>query len=261
MKKIIKRIFAWTFLTGLVMISGTLTIVLFPEPLFAHQLEHGNFKVYSDKPVDKSIVGILDSALSLVKKSELHDPEYRFDVFLCHNTLFGKIDDRLLGDAVSARATDNNVVVKVDIVPSRNVAFSNVFENCEADLTWLIAHEMMHCLQENRYGKWTFNPFNPPVFWKLEGYPEYVARQPMLLDPQYSLKNEIQRYIDLDNGAPGQWMPIVDGRCNSPKYYYRSRLMTEYLIDVKHFTYDQILKDTTSGDAIFAEMVAVKQKM
>lgn len=261
MKKIIKRVFAWTFLTGLVLISGTLTIVLFPEPLFAHQLEHGNFKVYSDKPIDTNIEGVLDNALILVKRSELYDPEYHFDVFLCYNTLFGKIDDKLLGREVSARATDNNVVVKVDIDPGRNVAFSNIFENCEADLTWLISHEMMHCLQEHRYGKLTFNPFNPPVFWKLEGYPEYISRQPMLSDSLYSLKNEIQRYVDLDNGSPDQWIPIVDGRCNSPKYYYRARIMTEYMIDIKHFTYDQILQDTTSAEAIFTEMVAWKQKM
>jgi hypothetical protein len=261
MKKIIKRIFAWTLLSGIVTISGTLTIVLFPEPLFAHQLEHGNFKVYSDKPIDKSIEGVLDNALTRVKKSELFDPEYRFDVFLSHNTLFGRIDDKLLGRGPSARATDNNVVVKVAIDPVRNVAFSNIYEDCEADLTWLISHEMMHCLQENRYGKWTFNPFKPPVFWKLEGYPEYISRQPMLSDPNYSLKNEIQRYVDLDSGSPDQWIPIVDGRCNSPKYYYRARIMTEYLIDIRHFTYHQILHDTTSADAVFAEMVAWKQKM
>jgi hypothetical protein len=43
-----------------------------------------------------------------------------------------------------------------------------------------------------------------------------------------------------------------------PDYYYKGRLMMEYLMDIKHLTYDQILKDTVSENTIFKEMIKWK---
>jgi len=36
--------------------------------------------------------------------------------------------------------------------------------------------------------------------------------------------------------------------------------MTEYLMDVKHFSYDKILTDTISEDRIYAEMIKWKDE-
>jgi hypothetical protein len=57
----------------------------------------------------------LSNALGLVKRSELYDPTYQYDIFLSHNTVYNEIDDKVLGLGPSARATDNNVVIKVGI--------------------------------------------------------------------------------------------------------------------------------------------------
>ena len=38
-------------------------------------------------------------------------------------------------------------------------------------------------------------------------------------------------------------------------YYYKGRLMIEYLMDIKHLSYDQILKDSVSESTIFKEMI------
>ena len=78
----IKRIFIGTLLTVMVTISGLIAIVFFPEPLFANKLEHGQFNVYSNTVIDMEINEVLDNALTLVKKSELYDPNYTFDIFL-----------------------------------------------------------------------------------------------------------------------------------------------------------------------------------
>jgi hypothetical protein len=260
MKKTIKRILAGTLLTVIVTISGLATIIFFPQPLFANKMEYKQFKIYSNSEISKGIEIVLDNALGLVKKSELNDPTYTYDVFLCYKSIFNKIDDKLLGYGPTARATDNNVVVKVNVDPTRNLAFPTFRGNCEADLTYLVAHEMMHCLQENKYGKLRFNPFHHPAFWKLEGYPEYISRQTKLTSQGYDLKKEIDRYIDLESKLTDIWISIEDGRCTAPKLYYKSRLMMEYLIDVKNLSYDKILNDTVSENEIYAEMLKWKTK-
>lgn len=260
MKKTIKRILAGTLLTVIITVSGLLTIIIFPEPLFAKKLEHGQFKVYSNNKINKDVEIILDNAVNLVKRSELYDPTYTYDIFLSYNSLFNKIDDKFLGHGPTARATDNNVIIKVDIDSKRNLAFPTFYENCEANLTYIIAHEMIHCLQEYKYGKLKFNPFRHPENWKLEGYPEYISRQTKLSDKDYDLINEIERYIDLESKLTDIWITVEEGGCKTPKYYYKSRLMTEYLMDIKHFSYDKILTDTISEDRTYAEMIKWKDE-
>lgn len=258
MKKTIKRIFTGTLLTGLVIISGLLTIIFFPEPLFANKLVHKQFNVYSNDKIDNDIKEILDNALSLVKGSELYDPTYTYDLYLSHNSFFNKIDNTILGHGPSARATDNNINFKVAVDIKRNLFIPTFYQKCEGNLTYLLAHEMVHCLQENKYGKLKFNPFRHPELWKLEGYPEYVSRRAKLLTNDYNLANEIERYINVESKLTDIWITIEEGGCKAPKYYYKSRLMTEYLMDIKHLSYDKILTDTTSEDRIYAEMIRWK---
>jgi hypothetical protein len=253
-----KKIVTGTILVLLVIISGIGTIVLFPQPLFANKIEYKTFKVYSNEKIDDKIKGTLDNALSLVKDSELHDPAYEYDVFLSYNTLYNSFDDIVLGRGPAARATDNNVVIKVRIDIEKNLFFPTFYQACEGNLTNMIAHEMIHCLQAHKYGKRTFNPFRHPEMWKLEGYPEYISRQVKLQAPGYDLIREIERYIELDSKATDIWLPVEEGGCKSPNYYYKSRLMTEYLIDIKGYSYDEILSDTTSEDSIYKEMMKWK---
>lgn len=261
MKKTIKRIFAGTLLTGLVTISGLVTIIFFPEPLFAHKIEHGQFNVYSNDKIDKSITDVLDNAANLVKTSELYDQAYTFDIFLSHKSFFNKFDNRILGHGPSARAIDNNIIVKVAVEIKGNLFFPTYYQKCEGDLTYLLAHEMIHCLQENKYGKLKFNPFRHPELWKLEGYPEYVSRRTRLSSSDYNLPNEIERYIDLESKLTDIWIAIEEGGCKAPRYYYKSRLMTEYLMNVKHYSYDKILRDTVSEDKIYSEMLIWKDSI
>ena len=103
-----------------------------------------------------------------------------------------------------------------------------------------------------------FNPFRHPEFWKLEGYPEYISRRPQLLSKNYSLVDDIEQYTDLKNKATGIWILTEEGGCEMPDYYYKGRLMMEYLMDIKHLTYDQILQDTVSENTIFKEMIKWK---
>ena len=98
MKRTIKRILAVTTLAIVVTFSGLFTIVLFPQPLFANKVEHKQFSVYSNDKITSDIIPLLDNALALVEKSEINDPNYKYDILLAYNSLFNELDDKLLGE-------------------------------------------------------------------------------------------------------------------------------------------------------------------
>jgi hypothetical protein len=258
MNKKFRRIFKRTLLTLLIIISAFAAIILFPQLLFANKMKYKKFNVCSNDKISYDIKIVLDNAMNLVQKSELYDSSYKYNIMLCHNSFYNKIDDRLLGIGPAARARLNNVIIKVRIDPKSNLAFPAFRKECEINLTYLLAHEMIHCLQANKYGIKKFNPFSHPEFWKLEGYPEYVSRKKQLLSKDYSLVSEIERYIDLKNKATDIWILADEGGCEVPDYYYKGRLMMEYLMDIKHLSYDQILKDSVSESNIFKEMIKWK---
>jgi hypothetical protein len=258
MKKKFRRIFKRTLVTLLIIISVFATIILFPQLLFANKLKYKTFKVCSNNKISYDIKFVLDNAMTLVQKSELYNSSFKYNIILCHNSFYNKIDNRLLGIGPAARATLNNVIIKVRIDPTRNLAFPVFRKECAVNLTYLLAHEMIHCLQAKKYGIMKFNPFRHPELWKLEGYPEYISRKTELSGKDYSLTSEIDRYTNLETRATDLWISAEDGGCEMPGYYYKGRLMIEYLMDIKHLSYDQILKDSVSESTIYNEMIKWK---
>jgi hypothetical protein len=255
MKKAVNRILKITLLT---LSAGVLTIaamVLFPQHLFAGKMTYGKFTVYANSKMDNSIKTVLDRALTLVERSELFDAGYTYNIIFCNNSFYNKFDDMVLGVGRTARATLKNVIVKVRIDPEHDLAFPTFHKACQENLSKVIAHEMIHCLQAHKYGILKFNPFRHPEFWKLEGYPEYIATYHELPDKGYGLSQEIARYINLRHKATGIWILSEEGGCEVPDYYYKGRLMMEYLMDIRHLSYDQILRDTASEDNVYREMV------
>jgi hypothetical protein len=258
MKKIFKKVLKVTLLATITSILTIITIVLFPQRLFAYKMEYNHFIVYSNEKIGNDIKVILDNAMNLVKKSEINDSNYKYNIILCNNSFYNKIDDKLLGSGPTARTTLNNVIIKVQIDTKDNLAFPTFHKACKVNLTELLAHEMTHCLQANKYGIFKFNPFKHPEFWKLEGYPEYISRQKQLSIKDYSLTSEIDRYINLANKTNGIWILAEEGGCEVPNYYYKGRLMIEYLMNIRHFSYSKILNDKVSENTVYQEMIEWK---
>lgn len=251
MKKVFKKIISTIAITLLVLVSGLVTVVFSPQILFANKIEHKHFSVYSDAPVDElSLKTRLDDAYALIEYSELHDTAYHFDVLLAYNHFFNKIES-LQGTGPIARATAGYITFKVPINPKQNYA---VGRSGKVNLTWLLAHEMVHNLQANRYGLLNFSPLKHPPMWKLEGYPEYIAKRSYLKDERYSLRSEVARYLKLRSESDDGIVEVTNNHF-MPLYYYKGRLMVEYLIGVKGLSYDQILKDDRSEQEVFDELL------
>lgn len=253
MKKIIKRIIAGSLLFATVAIGGLVTLIFFPQPLFANKFEHNQFTVYYDKDykIEKEAFQvILDNAYEIVEKSELHNLDFKFKVFLAHDNIFNKIEGLQGGDVI-ARATAWNIIVKKDIDITENRMYT---ERSIVDLTVLMAHEMVHILQADKYGLLNFSPLKHPPMWKLEGYPEYVARNTYLNSKTYDLQKEIQRFVSADEDSKREFFELVEGHF-APTYYFKGRIMVEYLMNIKGMTYDAILNDQRTEEEIFNEMV------
>jgi len=257
-KKIFKRIFKITSLTFFAGILTITSIILFPQRLFANKIKYKEFTVYSNGKIDDNIKIVLDNAMNLVQKSELYDSVYKYNIILCYNSFYNKIDDKLLGIGRTARATLHNVIIKVRIDPKSNLAFPTFHKACEVNLTELLAHEMTHCLQANKYGIIKFNPFKHPEMWKLEGYPEYISKHTELSGKDYSLTSDIDRYVNLGSKANNIWILAEEGGCEVPDYYYKGRLMIEYLMEIKHLSYGKILNDTVLENTVYQEMIKWK---
>jgi hypothetical protein len=254
MKNIVKKILATIALISLVLITGLVSIIFSPQVLFAHSVEYKKFTVYYSESFDEPNFNIrLDDAYELIQQSELHDSNYHFEVFLAHNHIFNEIEN-LQGKGPIARATAGYFTIKVPIDPARNIALR---PGSSADLTYLLAHEMIHNLQANKYGMINFSPIKQPPKWKLEGYPEYIAKRNTLKHPEYNFIHEIERYLKLQSEASDIYLEVKEN-VFLPFYYYKGRLMVEYLMDVKGLTYDQILQDTRSEDEIFNELLEWK---
>ncbi len=252
----IKKLLAGLFLFFLVAVIGIISLILAPQALFAYDWEYKKFHLYTNYPIPTELSPALDQALSLVAQSELYDPQYRYEVFFVHQTFYNQIDNLVFDPYAAARPTDNNIFVKAPVDLSQQVALT---DRSRIPIDYLLAHEMIHCLQENHYGKLRFNPFSHPPMWKLEGYPEYIARQPLRYAPDYDLRNEIKRYLEVKASTNDYWLPATPQHM-VPEVYLKGRLLTEYLIDVKGWTYDQILLSTTSEEEVYQEMLAWANK-
>jgi hypothetical protein len=261
MKKSFKRIVKITAIAIITAILTIVTIVLFPEHLFANKLSYKCFTVYSNEKMGDAIKIVLDNAIQLVHKSEINDSGYKYNIIVCNHTFYNNLDDKLFGEGPAARSRLNNVIIKVSIDPKSNSAFPTFHKACTINLTELLAHEMTHCLQANKYGITKFSPFKHPEFWKLEGYPEYISRQKQISRKDYNLSNDIDNYIKLKRKAKDIWILEEEGGCEVPDYYYRGRLMIQYLMDIRHLSYTEILNDTTSENTVYQEMITWKESI
>lgn len=250
----VKRILSFIGITSIVMISGVVTLILFPQSLFSNSFEYKNFEVYSNYDVNQeAFKPSIEAANAIIMTSELFDANYQYDIFLAHNTVYNQIDDLIFGSWSIARAVDNNVIIKNPINEVEGIV--NNGQN-EFDLIYVLAHEMIHCLQENKYGKSKFNPMNHPPIWKLEGYPEYIARNKTLKSENYHLKKGIEEFLKrTSNGNENLQIIQISENESTPYMYYKGRLMIEYLMDIKKMNYDEILRDTSREEVVYLEMM------
>ncbi|MEM6724386.1 MAG: hypothetical protein AAF598_10135, partial [Bacteroidota bacterium] len=250
----IKRLLSFLGIFTVVGMSGILTLIFSPGLAFSKSYDYGQCTIHSKRVVDQAAFNLaIDEAMQRLADSELYDPEYHFDLLLADGHFYNTFDNALFGNWAVARAIDNNVILKKAVNEQAGTVAngSNEFE-----LAYVLAHEMVHCLQAYRFGKKTFNPFSPPPLWKLEGYPEYIARSPDRAHSDYHLAKEITVFLErtTPDQAPHEIIQIGP-KSSTPFGYYKALLLTSYLIEIEGMSYAQILEETVEEASAYANMM------
>jgi hypothetical protein len=248
MKKRLNKIIIGILLVTIIIFIALAALILNPQILFAQNVTYRDFTIYSKDTIPKNYKTIIDYAIELIKTSEIYEPNQKLNIFLCDETMYNEIDTKLLGPAMS-RCVNDNILLKVQADFDKNVL---VGWNSKRNLKKTIAHEAIHFYQMKKIGMLKFNPLIHPPTWKTEGYPEYIANQEDLKTKEYDLKNSIKKVEEYEK-AGDHWVETEPGQLD-PLVYYKGRVMIEYLIDVRHLAYTEILNKNLLENEVMDEM-------
>lgn len=243
-RKIIKWILRIT-ITGLVLVGILLVIILQPIVTYASKTNHNNFVIFHNKPLDPLLKAKLDEAVVLLKKSEFYDPSLKFDICLNDGSTYPQIIKILRGQAFGWGFYNKVVLQGVANYESNYVELNGYKWN----LTQLLVHELVHCLQFQRLGLWKSKPIADIPDWKWEGYAEYISRQGI------EQKDFLKNMIRLTKADRNKWGINFEDSTISPKDYYENWILVQFCIDIKKMNYQQLISDLTSEEALKKEMM------
>lgn len=200
------------------LLSGYLLVLIFPQPLFPHRLTYRGFTIHSDRPLSRGIYSVLDRTSALLASSAVYDSTARHTVFLSSShakfALFAREHFRAFG----IRSPLRGHIFISDVDPERGVVVRYAEDHNERQLSGVLAHEVTHNLLHNVAGG------RDLPTWKEEGYAEYVAGEST---------------FDYDEGVR---LLARGGSDSSPAFrYLKYRLLVEYLLEEKGVGFEEFL--------------------
>lgn len=227
---------------------GFVGLVLNPSLLYAHETVTSQYTIYHSQPLDPAFGQRLAQARALVRPSEVFDHTLRLEVCLNDGSRYPRLVQAVLGPAFAWGLLDKVVLNGELNVPANQLTFRHYAWN----LTRLLAHEMTHCYQFHRLGWWRTNPLASYPTWKREGYAEYVARQPR---GQTALRQHVAYLHQAEQRAPDQWGLRLPDSTSTSREYFRYLILNEYCLDVKHLTFEQAFRDTTTQHTTYQQLL------
>jgi hypothetical protein len=225
---------------GMLMALGSiyLLLLIYPNPLFAYKYQYRNFELFSDKPIPESITLVVDDVMQRIEKSELYKEEEVFRIYLCNNSWRFKFFTRTVdAGGVVNFLISSNIFIRKNNINSNQLIPPESWKNPLTDrpLSYFIAHEAIHSLQR-KHDKWL--TLKEPVEI-VEGYADYLAKNG---------SNSIESLtLNLKSNSPN--MDPQNG------LYDRYNLLIAYLIEVKGYSFEEIVKSQVDIDGIFLEIM------
>jgi hypothetical protein len=146
--------------------------ICFPQFLFAHNLTHQNFTIYSREPFDEHIDSVLDGAEARLSKSTIYDGQVSRRVFLTNSHgLYAFLSNKAFRSFANSLPFVNNILINKSDV-AHDLVFLNRPQHNRRSLSGVIAHEVTHLFIRKKVG--VLRASLMPT-WKNEGYCEYVA--------------------------------------------------------------------------------------
>jgi len=165
-----------TTILAVVMIA--LAVVSFPQPSFAYSMSHGNFRVWSDRPISPAMTRVLDDAERRLRTSDLYDGEAKFRIFICNEAWRMRLYARnaSIGGMADPLLTRHIFIREADIERNRVLPPPPHTQLADADvrpLAYFIAHEATHVMQSRAFGRLMGLRYPD---WLVEGHADLVAK-------------------------------------------------------------------------------------
>ncbi len=248
MKKQFKQWIFRLMVTGFFLFGLLVSFMLSPILLYGNKTTIGNYSIYHSKPLDNNFLKQLKQSGMLIKSSELYDPRLQMDVCLKDRSNYPKLIRTVMGkDFLSSFY--NKIILTGD-----TVNFDDNYVQLDGhkwNLTQMLAHAQVHCLEFNHYGLWQSNPIAKHPVWKWEGYPEYIARKNF---DQTDLHSNIKKHLEMETTNNNGWMKFSDNT-EDLIVFDEYRLLIQYCIEIKKMTFIELMKDTTKQELVRQQMI------
>ncbi|MFA5432820.1 MAG: hypothetical protein WC929_04810 [Bacilli bacterium] len=256
MIKIIKKV-----LLGLISVAGSgilLWIILFINPSlsYANKTKFGMVTVYHNQALDSGTEKVLNDVTEILKSSSLYDSNLNIQLCLNDNKFYPHINPFLLGQPLAFALFNKTIAKNGKYNFNKNsieVQWEPNGELRKYNMTWLLAHEFIHNMQQNADQiymiKTTFRKNN----WKLEGHSDYIARK---FKNDGILKDKIDNYLIEENNIH-KGLPASLDEFGIYWFYgnYKYALIVQYLMEEKNMNFNQICELDKDMNDIYSEML------
>ena len=215
-------------------------LLIYPNPLFAHNYEYKNFNIYSDQQIPVEIENVIDDALNRLVKSELYHQNEEFNVYICNASwrfqLFTR--NQKAGGAVNFAFCPHIFLRESNIEENKLIPHKSWKYKANSEsrsLAYFLTHEAVHSLQ-CRYDRMMVFYSSTEI---IEGYADYIAKSDeMLFDKLKKAYLDDSPKMDPKNGL-----------------YDIYTLYMSYLIDQMGYNYIQILDEEPNMDEVLQSIV------
>lgn len=177
---------------------------------------------------------ILDASITNLKQSELYDKNQIFELYFIRGSFYEKAL-RMFGRKNMAFSKFNKHIYSAYPLFKEGILKRNDNDYEWLDLVQIITHEGIHSQMYPDYS--TFGFMNTPS-WINEGYCEYISYIPIRAKTDYQLA-DLALQLETNKDV---WLKTPYGAM-TPKFYAYSRLLMEYLIDIKGMNIKEIIQD------------------
>ena len=223
-----------------VSLAAYLTLVLFPQPLFAYRAQRENVVLHARRPFPPQTASMLDDIVQRVSRSPFYDRGRIHHVFLCDTAglfaFFEPFQPRV-GGVAQIQLTGNVFIRPFNIERGTVTGPSGKEKTGERTLTYFVAHEITHAMTAARIGRWRY--LRMPAF-QVEGYADYVG---------------MNHRVDLDAGRAAL---LEDGPDMHPRIsgsYSRYELLVAYLLDDRKLSPEALFERALDQGAIERQLI------
>ena len=235
------------------------TLLSYPNLSYSNETKFGQVTVFHNLELEDKTGEIIADAIEIVKSSELYDENKNIN--LCLN------DDRIYPnlypiDETPAYTLSNVVILKKgDYNFNKNLVVMHWEKNGvyqKMDLTWILAHEFTHCMQNNANFDYIKSTTKGQINWKLEGHAEYISKK---FKNDGRLKEKIDDYLVKSQNGEDLVRVTVDKNGKKLTHsYYKYSLLVQYLMEIMDMDYFEICKLETNSDQVYSEMIKWRNK-